>query len=171
MSHDSLNGESGSEGADGENGRRSKRPKKDGSATIPGNHVPSMRPSTPQGRSRQTPRRHGEKCSICNLAEDQLNIMVCDSCELGYHRYCIEPPLNVMPNYDWNCSKCLVGTNDYGFEEGSVYNLKHFQEKANNFKEHYFGSRMPFDPHHEYSATSERGRCRKRVLATCRRHH
>jgi [histone H3]-trimethyl-L-lysine4 demethylase len=73
-------------------------------------------------------------------------MMICESCELGYHRYCIEPALQAMPTWEWNCSKCLVGTNDYGFEEGSVYNLKHFQEKANNFKEHYFGTRMPFDP-------------------------
>ena len=147
MSHDSLNGDSGSEALDGENGRRSKRPKKDGAPTIPANHIPAMRPSTPQSRSKQqTPRKHGEKCEICTRNEDETNIMVCDSCELGYHRYCIEPPLNTMPAYEWNCSKCLVGTNDYGFEEGSVYNLKHFQEKANNFKEHYFGSRMPFDP-------------------------
>jgi histone demethylase JARID1 len=51
-----------------------------------------------------------------------------------------------MPDYDWHCSKCLVGTNDYGFEEGSIYSLKQFQEKANNFKENYFAARMPFDP-------------------------
>ena len=146
MSHDSLNGESGSEAPDAENGRRSKRPKKDSGATIPGNHIPAMRPSTPQTKGRSTPRKQGEKCERCGKSEDKPNILVCDSCELGYHRYCVEPPLAVMPDYEWHCSRCLLGTNDYGFEEGSVYSLKVFQEKSNNFKERHFATIMPFDP-------------------------
>ncbi|EXJ76492.1 histone demethylase JARID1 [Cladophialophora psammophila CBS 110553] len=150
MSLDSLNGESGSEGLDGEgdvaNGRRSKRPKKDVMPTIPGNHIPAMRPTTPQVRTKTVPRRHGEKCEKCGKSDNKESILVCDSCDTGYHKHCVEPPLNHVPEYDWHCSKCLVGTNDYGFEEGSIYSLKQFQEKANNFKDHYFSARMPFDP-------------------------
>ncbi|KAJ9617108.1 hypothetical protein H2200_000829 [Cladophialophora chaetospira] len=149
LSHDSLNGESGSDGMDGEldaNGRRSKRPKKDIMPTIPGNHIPAMRPTTPQVRAKPVQRRHGEKCEKCGQSENKENILVCDSCELGYHKNCVDPPVTTLPEYDWHCPKCLVGTNDYGFEEGSVYSLKQFQEKANNFKEHYFSARMPFDP-------------------------
>ncbi|KAK5222792.1 hypothetical protein LTR72_005629 [Exophiala xenobiotica] len=149
MSHDSLNGESGSEGMhgdqDGPNGRRSKRPKKDGLPTIPGNHIPAMRSSTPQVRSKSTPRRHGDKCEKCGKPEHKESILVCDSCDLGYHMNCVDPALTLAPE-EWHCPKCLVGTNDYGFEEGSVYSLKQFQEKANSFKDHYFGTRMPFDP-------------------------
>ncbi|KAI1615193.1 histone demethylase JARID1 [Exophiala viscosa] len=148
MSHDSL-GDSGSEGLqgdDGPNGRRSKRPKKDGLPTIPGNHVPAMRSATPQVRSKSTPRRQGDKCEKCGTSDNSDTILACDSCDLGYHMACVDPPLTQFPEHDWHCSKCLVGTNDYGFEEGSVYSLKQFQEKAHNFKEHYFGARMPFDP-------------------------
>ncbi|EXJ92098.1 histone demethylase JARID1 [Capronia epimyces CBS 606.96] len=150
MSHESLNGESGSEGLDGDldgpNGRKSKRPKKEGLPTIPGNHIPAMRPSTPQVRSKPAPRRQGDKCEKCGKSDSKESILVCDTCDLGYHKHCIEPPLRHVPDYDWHCSKCLVGTNDYGFEEGSIYSLKQFQEKANNFKEHYFSARMPFEP-------------------------
>lgn len=39
-----------------------------------------------------------------------------------------------------------MGTGEFGFEEGGVYSLKQFQEKANNFKDNYFASKMPFDP-------------------------
>ena len=39
-----------------------------------------------------------------------------------------------------------MGTGEFGFEEGGVYSLKQFQEKANNFKENHFGPKMPFDP-------------------------
>ncbi|KIX09663.1 uncharacterized protein Z518_00744 [Rhinocladiella mackenziei CBS 650.93] len=150
LSHDSLNGESGSEGLDGDldgsGGRRSKRPKKDGHPTIPGNHIPAMRSATPQIRARPALRRQGDKCEKCGKSDNKESILVCDSCDLGYHKHCVEPPLNHIPDCDWHCPKCLVGTNDYGFEEGSIYSLKQFQEKANNFKDHYFAARMPFDP-------------------------
>lgn len=144
MSHESLNGETGSDDFD-EQGRRTKRSRKDG-ALIPGNHVPSMRPTTPQMKGRSTPRRGAEKCERCGKSDDQANIIVCDSCDQGFHLNCAEPPLAAMPEFEWNCSKCLIGSSDYGFEEGGVYSLRFFQEKANNFKEHYFATRMPFDP-------------------------
>jgi [histone H3]-trimethyl-L-lysine4 demethylase len=51
-----------------------------------------------------------------------------------------------IPDYDWHCPKCLVGTGEYGFEEGGIYSLKQFQEKANNFKDSYFAPKQHFDP-------------------------
>lgn len=105
-----------------------------------------MRPSTPRMRGKSSTRKFGEKCEHCNKNEDRENIVVCESCDLGFHRYCLDPPMATLPDYDWHCAKCLVGTGEYGFEEGGIYPLKVFQEKANNFKEHYFSSRMPFDP-------------------------
>lgn len=59
---------------------------------------------------------------------------------------CLDPPLTSVPDYDWHCPKCLVGTGEYGFEEGGIYSLKQFQQKANTFKENYFRSKMPFEP-------------------------
>ena len=58
--------------------------------------------------------------------------------------HCLDPPLTTIPDYDWHCPKCLVGTGEYGFEEGGIYSLKQFQEKANQFKKNYFGSKIPF---------------------------
>ena len=60
--------------------------------------------------------------------------------------YCLDPPLNDTPEYDWHCPRCLVGTGEFGFEEGNVYSLKEFQEMANTFKQNYFAAKMPFDP-------------------------
>ena len=145
LSHDSGFVESGSDDiageGDGPSGRRSKRARKDDSADLQNG---SLRSSTPV-RSRSA-RRLGDKCETCGKSEDNPNIIVCDSCELGYHRYCLDPPMPSLPDYDWHCSRCLVGTGEYGFEEGGIYSLKVFQEKANNFKEHYFSTRMPLDP-------------------------
>ena len=72
--------------------------------------------------------------------------MICDGCESGYHRYCLDPPVKIPLDCNWNCPRCLVGTGEFGFEEGGIYSLREFQEKAHNFKESYFAPKMPFDP-------------------------
>jgi histone demethylase JARID1 len=38
-----------------------------------------------------------------------------------------------------------VGDGQFGFEEGGLYSLKQFQQKANDFKQGYFEKKMPFD--------------------------
>lgn len=58
----------------------------------------------------------------------------------------MDPPVKLPLDYDWHCPRCLVGTGEFGFEEGGIYSLREFQEKANNFKESYFAPRMSFDP-------------------------
>lgn len=58
----------------------------------------------------------------------------------------MDPPLKVKPDSDWNCPRCLVGDGQFGFEEGGLYSLRQFQEKAADFKQGYFEKRLPFDP-------------------------
>jgi histone demethylase JARID1 len=87
-----------------------------------------------------------QKCETCGKSDDQESILVCDSCELGYHTACLDPSTTTLSEHDWHCPKCLVGTGEFGFEDGGVYSLKQFQEKANEFKKKYFASKMPFDP-------------------------
>jgi histone demethylase JARID1 len=72
--------------------------------------------------------------------------LLCDSCDAGYHGYCLDPPVKNISEFDWHCPKCLVGTGEFGFEEGGVYSLGQFQERANSFKETHFADRMPVDP-------------------------
>ena len=115
---------------------------------VAGSHISLMRPSTPRMRGRPSNRKPGDKCEQCGKVDDKENIVACDSCDLGYHKHCLDPALATIPDFDWHCPKCLVGTGEYGFEEGGVYSLRHFQEKANNFKEHYFAQKLQFDPVH-----------------------
>ncbi|PWY79630.1 PLU-1-domain-containing protein [Aspergillus heteromorphus CBS 117.55] len=144
-----ISHESGSQPENGEvdaNGRRSKRLRKDAPLpTVSGSHMSLLRPAPPRQRKSDN-RKIGDKCEICGKAEERSSILVCDSCDHGYHKTCLDPPLTTVPEYDWHCPKCLVGTGEFGFEEGGVYSLKQFQEKANNFKKIYFASKMPFDP-------------------------
>ncbi|KAK9238734.1 PLU-1-like protein-domain-containing protein [Lipomyces kononenkoae] len=91
-------------------------------------------------------RKPGENCEVCGRGDDALNMLLCDGCDAGYHMSCLKPQLKGIPDYDWYCDKCLVGTGEFGFEEGQVYNLRQFQEKAKNFKEHYYSGKLPIDP-------------------------
>ena len=149
ISHQSLNGVSsdtdsamGTEG-DGQNGRRSKRQKK--APTVVGSHMSLLRPFVPRTVVDRRNRKTGERCEGCGGTEDLASLLVCDSCDNGYHPNCLEPPMRVVTS-NWHCPRCLVGTQEFGFEEGGIYSLRQFQEKAHNFKESYFGPKMPFDP-------------------------
>ncbi|KAF1962468.1 PHD transcription factor-like protein [Byssothecium circinans] len=139
-----------SEDADAANGRRSKRLKKDAAPTVAGSHMTQPRQSTP-GRPSGNPRvraadeRPGDRCETCGTEDDPSNILLCDSCDAGYHGYCLDPQIKGVPEYDWHCPKCLVGTGEFGFQEGGVYSLKQFQERAHNFKQGHF-AKMAFDP-------------------------
>jgi [histone H3]-trimethyl-L-lysine4 demethylase len=156
VSHESANGGSSADSgtnADSEtpSGRRSsKRQKKDAIPTVAGSHMSLFRPLVPRalgpkpGMSRAKDTKPGERCEGCGQPETPSELVICDSCDNGYHRNCMDPPIKATG--DWNCPKCLVGTGEFGFEEGGTYSLKQFQEKATNFKESYFAPKMPFDP-------------------------
>ena len=173
ISHDSVqNGSSSGEvngehdGSDGMTGRRSKRQKRDGAGppTVAGSHMSLLRPlqprmsgalqSPPVNPSADANTKPGERCEGCGQPEDPAQLLLCDGCDVGYHRACTSDPpgstasrmSGTAPSHDWHCPKCLVGTGEFGFEEGGIYGLKQFQEKANNFKASYFGPKMPFDP-------------------------
>ena len=151
ISHDSLNGTSGTDSGvsgevDDQNERRSKRVKK--APTVVGSHMSLLRPATPRIPSDRRNGKPGEICEVCGTKDERSQLLVCDGCEFGYHKNCLDPPARVNPLHDWHCPRCLVGTGDFGFEEGGIYSLRQFQEKAHQFKESYFEPKMQFDPVH-----------------------
>lgn len=93
-------------------------------------------------------RKHdlGEACETCGKSDNMAHLLLCDSCDCGYHTYCLEPQVKSKPEHDWHCPRCLVGTGEFGFEDGEVYSLKQFQERANRFKEKHFANKMAYDP-------------------------
>ncbi|KAI1091756.1 PLU-1-like protein [Rostrohypoxylon terebratum] len=133
---------------DSENGsRRSKRLKKETIPIIAGSHMSLFRPSAPKiPVSRDESSNPSEKCETCGKGDEVGFIAVCETCDHGYHGTCLDPPLKHKPDGDWNCHRCLVGDGQFGFEEGGLYSLKQFQEKAADFKQGYFENRMPIDP-------------------------
>ncbi|KAH8197705.1 hypothetical protein TruAng_008122 [Truncatella angustata] len=132
--------EGGADKDDADNGsRRNTVP------TVAGSHMSLFRPLGPRvPRDETLP--PGERCESCGKAEEAGWLAVCESCDLAYHGPCVDPPLKSNPGSEWNCPRCLVGDGQFGFEEGGLYSLKLFQEKAADFKQGYFENRMPFDP-------------------------
>ncbi|KAK4189147.1 Lid2 complex component lid2 [Podospora australis] len=143
---DSGKKDSSADKDDAEGSRRSKRLRKDTVPTVAGSHMSLFRPSVPR-----IPRSEGfapgEKCEQCGKGQDENNaIIICESCDHGYHGTCLDPQIKIKVDAEWNCPRCLVGDGQFGFEEGGLYSLKQFQEKAADFKQGYFEKKMPYDP-------------------------
>jgi PHD-finger len=48
-----------------------------------------------------------EQCAVCDSAEDEAIMIMCDGCGKGYHTYCLQPPLDAVPDsIIWVCPKC-----------------------------------------------------------------
>ncbi|KAG6040071.1 hypothetical protein E4U41_001412 [Claviceps citrina] len=124
--------------------RRSKRLKKEPVPTVAGSHMTLFRPTAPR-IPKDEPDAPDERCENCGRGEEGGALLVCETCDNSYHGPCLDPPLKRKPEAEWNCPRCLVGDGQFGFEEGGLYSLKQFQQKANDFKQGYFEKKMPFD--------------------------
>ncbi|KAL1901618.1 hypothetical protein Cpir12675_000308 [Ceratocystis pirilliformis] len=134
------------EDGDASGSRRSKRLKKDNVPTVAGSHMSLLRPCAPRIH-RDENSIPGENCETCGKDDSVEALLTCDSCDHAYHGSCLDPPLKNSPSAEWNCPRCLVGDNQFGFEEGGLYSLKQFQQKAADFKQGYFEKKMPIDLH------------------------
>ena len=45
-------------------------------------------------------------CSVCEGGQDEHRLLLCDGCDVGYHTYCLEPPMDEVPTGDWFCAQC-----------------------------------------------------------------
>ncbi|GFE53922.1 PHD-finger domain-containing protein, putative [Babesia ovis] len=48
-----------------------------------------------------------EGCEICGVDDNWEHMLLCDGCNLGFHMYCLDPPLLSIPQGDWYCKDCL----------------------------------------------------------------
>ena len=57
-------------------------------------------------------------CEGCGKKHDEANLILCDDCDISYHIYCTDPPLEQVPDGAWKCKWCSVcqycGTNTPG---------------------------------------------------------
>jgi len=134
----------GEDGEEGESGRRSKRLKKSAAPTITGSQMTQPRHLSLSAR-KKCALPPGDYCEICGGSTDDKNILLCDGCFTGHHTYCLDPPLKSVPENDWHCPKCVIGTGEFGFEEGGIYSLKQFQDRARKFKDDHFAKRAALE--------------------------
>ncbi|KAJ0095444.1 hypothetical protein Patl1_16168 [Pistacia atlantica] len=48
-------------------------------------------------------------CKVCGIDKDDDNVLLCDTCDSGYHTYCLSPPLARVPDGNWYCPCCATG--------------------------------------------------------------
>ena len=47
-------------------------------------------------------------CQICGDHRHWESMLLCDSCDTGWHMYCLDPPLQEVPPEEWLCPDCLT---------------------------------------------------------------
>ena len=58
-----------------------------------------------------------EGCVVCKQDNDHANLMLCEACNGEYHIYCLNPPLEAVPEGDWFCPKCRPNDGTDNLEE------------------------------------------------------
>ncbi|BGP60493.1 Histone acetyltransferase [Rhodotorula toruloides] len=48
-----------------------------------------------------------KRCEVCDEKGDDDDILFCDSCDRGWHRLCLDPPLHSVPRGKWTCPTCV----------------------------------------------------------------
>ncbi|ORX93156.1 JmjC-domain-containing protein [Basidiobolus meristosporus CBS 931.73] len=110
--------------------------------TTPPPTPPQIDQST-STKSLQTPKEESSTtcCHVCK-SEDQTALFECDGCDHHFHPSCVDPPLSGVPKGDWYCLDCLNEVDEFGFEDGGIYSLHSFQQKAEAFKKSWFQDRL-----------------------------
>ncbi|GAA5968272.1 hypothetical protein JCM3765_000869 [Sporobolomyces pararoseus] len=69
-----------------------------------------------------------KRCEICDEKGDDDDMLFCDSCDRGWHRQHLNPPLLTIPRGKWNCPTCQKQSNFFQtpteFELGKKRNRK-----------------------------------------------
>ncbi|RWS29696.1 bromodomain adjacent to zinc finger domain protein 2B-like isoform X6 [Leptotrombidium deliense] len=45
-------------------------------------------------------------CQFCGSGENEAQLLLCDSCDKGYHTYCFKPKMETIPEGNWYCFEC-----------------------------------------------------------------
>eukprot|EP00035_Acanthoeca_spectabilis_P001523 m.80808 g.80808 ORF g.80808 m.80808 type:complete len:538 (+) comp10939_c0_seq2:1603-3216(+) len=59
-------------------------------------------------------------CSVCQCDDNEEFLLLCDSCNSGYHTHCLTPPLATVPDTEWYCDACAK----WWAENGSAPRVK-----------------------------------------------
>lgn len=57
-------------------------------------------------------------CEVCGKASDPSRLLLCDDCDISYHTYCLDPPLQTVPKGGWKCKWYVAGGGKRGAPRG-----------------------------------------------------
>ena len=46
-------------------------------------------------------------CHVCERADGEDTMLLCDACNAAFHMECLSPPLEEIPAGDWHCAACV----------------------------------------------------------------
>ncbi|KAK3283800.1 hypothetical protein CYMTET_8518 [Cymbomonas tetramitiformis] len=55
--------------------------------------------------SAASPGKH-HACEVCRREDGEAEMLLCDTCNRGYHIWCLQPALTQIPEGEWQCPKC-----------------------------------------------------------------
>ena len=61
-------------------------------------------------------------CRICDKANKEDELLMCDHCDAEFHTFCLNPPITEVPAGPWYCERCDLIDN--------VENQSHMSEEA-----------------------------------------
>lgn len=56
-------------------------------------------------------------CEVCNSADREETMLLCDGCDKGYHMDCLVPPLTEIPEGSWYCDNCFSSESEASEED------------------------------------------------------
>ncbi|XP_015682770.1 remodeling and spacing factor 1 [Protobothrops mucrosquamatus] len=71
-----------------------------------GNEEDSEEEEEEEEEEEPVPAEDDEPCKKCGLPNHPELILLCDSCDSGYHTACLRPPLMIIPDGEWFCPPC-----------------------------------------------------------------
>ncbi len=78
-------------------------------------------------------------CELCKGGHHEAKIILCDQCDRGCHLFCLNPPLEEVPEGHWVCPLCIEADAEGGaFRQGEEYSMSEFEQIANDFQREYF---------------------------------
>ncbi|KAF5388435.1 hypothetical protein D9615_000674 [Tricholomella constricta] len=105
--------------------------------------TPEVRTSSLANRTPVTSREQ-QNCEVCHKKNRGEEMLLCDGCDCGFHMFCLQPPLTVIPKDQWFCYTCLSGTGgDFGFDEGEEHSLSSFQARDKEFRRRWWKQHVP----------------------------
>ena len=52
-----------------------------------------------------------DKCQFCSSPKHDSQLMLCDGCDAPFHTFCLDPPLDGIPDTEWFCLWCAERKN------------------------------------------------------------